>query len=250
VDTIHKHSQTSLASKPDDDQTSQSASVNVKRMKSHLQIHSSTEQTTWIRSQPIALTETGRLSISVWLRIPLKADESLAANQTPDIRIAIDGRTPTNDYYRFGVVGQEPDNSLASLKDSWKRFVVHFDELPKDLTDLRIGFDVVGEGLIHVGQVELFDRWFDNSEAKAITQLLASADAMLQHPAQFDRCRRLLEEPWAMFLDDHFSLTPTPKTAQKPVPMFGPKAATSLIAEQDNDTNKQNDLKAGQPLIR
>ena len=245
VHTIREQSPISLASKSGDNQTSQSVSVNTNRMKSHLQIHSSAEQTTWIRSQPIAPTETGRLSISVWLRIPLKTGEVLGTNQTPDIRIAIDGRTQTNEYYRFGVVGKEPGNSLASLRDTWKRFVVHFDELPNDLTDLRIGFDVVGDGLIHVGHVELFDRWFDNSQAKAITQLLASADAMLRHPAQFDRCRRLLEEPWAVFLDDHFSLTPTPKTAQKPVPMFKPKAAQPSTAEQ-----KQDDLKAGRSLTR
>ena len=115
---------------------------------------------------------------------------------------------------------------------------MHFDDLPSSLSDLRIGFDVVGEGTVEVGEVELFDRWFDNGDAKRITQLLASADTMLRHPAQFDRCRRLLEEPWAVFLDDHFSLKPMPKSTLQPVPMFRPKVADATSKPQKNGQAK------------
>ena len=219
---------------------------NVNPVESYLQVHSVAEETTWVRSQPIYPTETGRLSISVWLRVP--AD----TKKVPEIRMAIDGRTPDKEYYRFGVVGREPvgrdqADSLGSVEGRWKRFAVHFDDLPSSLNDLRIGFDVVGEGVVDIGRVELFDRWYDNSEAKAITQLLASADAMLRQPVQFDRCRRLLAEHWAVFLDDHFSLKPIPKNTPQSVPMFKPKVAD---ASADKPQKNNGTSKAGKSLNR
>ena len=217
------------------------------RMDTYLQIRSSADEVTWIRSQPIPPTETERLSISVWLRV--SGDTRKGVNKIPQVRIAIDGQTPADDYYRFGVVGskpagREPVGSLSTLGIGWKRFAVHFDDLPCSLTDLRIGFDVVGEGVVDIGQVELFDRWFDNGDAKRITQLLASADEMLRHPAHFDRCRRLLGEPWAVFLDEHFLLKPVPKSAQQPVPMFRPKV-TQASATKPAASEKEN----GEPKV-
>ena len=233
-------------SKPVTKQNDQVSGVNVSPVESYLRVHSVGEETTWVRSHPIKPTETGRLSISVWLRIP--AD----AKVVPEIRMAIDGRTPLKEYYRFGAVGRESvsrgqADSLASVEGHWKRFAVHFDDLPSSLTDLRIGFDVVGAGVVDIGRVELFDRWYDNSEAKAITQLLASADAMLRQPVQFDRCRRLLAEHWAVFLDDHFSLESISKNKPQPAPMFRPKVADASA----DKLKKNNDAsKAGQSLNR
>ena len=224
------------------------AEVGSESMEAYLRIYSCADDVTWIRSQPITPTETGRLSISVWLRVQSGPDG--VANKVPEVRLAIDGQTSTDDYYRFGVVGREPVGSLASLGANWKRFAVHFDDLPSSLTDLRIGFDVVGEGVIEVSQVDLYDRWFDNGDAKRITQLLASADEMLRNPAHFDRCRRLLEEPWAVFLDDHFLLKPVPKSAQQPVPMFRPKGSQASASKQKTGAKENGETKAGQSLKR
>jgi len=217
-----------------------------KLVESYLQVHSVAEETTWVRSQPIKPTETGRLSISVWMRVPA------ATKEVPGIRMVIDGRTFDREYYRFGAVGRNQTDSLVAVEGRWKRFAVHFDDVPSSLTDLRIGFDVVGEGVVDIGRVELFDRWYDKSEAKSITQLLASADAMLRQPAQFDRCRRLLTERWAVFLDEHFSLKPIPKNTPQPVPMFRPKVADASAGRTDANELKQNDdaSKAGKSLNR
>ena len=229
------------ASQPSKKESAQVSGANVKTVESYLRVHSVAEETTWVRSHPIKSTETGRLSISVWLRIP--ADSKVV----PEIRMAIDGRTPLKEYYRFGAVGRDQVGSIVSVEGHWKRFAVHFDDLPSSLADLRIGFDVVGEGVVDIGRVELFDRWYDNSEAKAITQLLASADAMLRQPIQFDRCRRLLAEHWAVFLDDQFSLEPIPKSKPQPVPMFRPKVAD---ASADKPKNNNDASKAGKSLNR
>ena len=250
----HAADKNALADRQSSKETNKSTDDVEKPMETYLQIRSSVDAVTWIRSQPILSTETGRLSISVWLRSFSGVAGETAA--VPEIRMAIDGQTPTGDYYRFGAVGRESAGPLTSLGTHWKRFAVHFDDLPCSLTDLRIGFDVVGKGVVEVGDVELFDRWFDSGDAQRITQLLASADAMLRHPAQFDRCRRLLAEPWAEFLDDHFSLKPTPRSAQQPVPMFRPKVAqtskpnTTGKAKQDASEQQANESKAGQSLKR
>ena len=237
------------ASQPVAKQNDQVSGRNVKPVGSYLQVHSVADETTWVRSHPIKPTETGRLSISVWMRIPADIKE------VPEIRMAIDGRTLDQEYYRFGAVGREPvgrgqADSLVSVEGRWKRFAVHFDDLPSSLTDLRIGFDVVGEGVVDIGRVELFDRWYDNSEAKSITQLLASADAMLRQPAQFDRCRRLLAEHWAVFLDDHFSLKPIPKNTPQPVPMFRPKVSDASADKPQKPKQKNDASKAGKSLNR
>lgn len=185
----------------------------------------------WIRSHPLKPTSTGRLSISVLLRIPADAKRPTDAKRQveekpPVIRVAVDGRAANSDYYRFGVVGQELKRLPASqLVDSdWKRFAVHFDDLPDQLSDLRIGFDVIGAGVVDIAKVRLYDRWFDEKDARAITQLLASADAMSLQPARFDRCRRLLEEYWAVFLNEYFSLQSVPRGADGRVPMFQNKS--------------------------
>ena len=227
---------------------SESAEVDMESMGAYLQIRSAADEVTWIRSQPITPTETGRLSISVWLRAQSETHQGAA--MVPEVRLAIDGQTPTDDYYRFGAVGREPAGSLSSLGTKWKRFAVHFDDLPDSLTDLRIGFDVVGEGVVEVSQVDLYDRWFDNGDAKRITQLLASADEMLRNPANFDRCRRLLEEPWAVFLDDHFLLKPVPKSTQQPVPMFRPKVSQTSASKQAKITQQNAKSEAGTSLKR
>ena len=52
--------------------------------------------------------------------------------------------------------------------------------------------------------MEIFDRWFDENDSKAITQLLATASTLLSTPATYDRCRRLLESYWPRFLTKHF----------------------------------------------
>jgi hypothetical protein len=192
-----------------------------------LRIASDSNALTWIRSHPIKVTSTGRLSISVWLRKPPSDSKMRSSSSPPVVRVAVDGRSTNGDYYRFGEVGGEQQQLVkgrAAEFGQWNRYAVHFDDLPDQLSDLRIGFDVVGDGAVDIARVRLYDRWFDDKDARAITQLLASADAMLLQPAKLDRCRRLLEEYWAEFLNEHFSLRRQPRNAKQKIPMFRQKS--------------------------
>lgn len=159
----------------------------------HLQ---SAGPTVWVRSHELPMPKTGRLSISVWLRIDEEASQ-------PPLRIAIEADTQDLEYYRFAKVGSLAQNSSSDLIDSrWKQFVVHFDDLPLQSAEtVRVGFDMMGPGGVWIDRVELNDRWFDAHDTKALTQLLAAAGPLLREPASWNECRRLLEGYWMRFLD-------------------------------------------------
>ena len=165
-----------------------------------LMISNTSEESAWIRSNSFAAPRTGRLSVSVWLRT-----ESVESQ--PPLRISVESTSTDSSYYRFGSVG-----SLAEDKDSnqitskWKRFGVHFDDLPiEDVGNLRIGFDMMGPGKIWIDQCEVYDRWFDENDTQAMTQLLAGAGLILEQQGDLEACRQILAGYWPTFLREHFS---------------------------------------------
>ncbi len=165
--------------------------------KRYLEISNQSNGAAWVRSNLIDVPESGRLSISAWLRTPDR-------NLQPALRISVEGKTEQGSYYRFGSVGQlSPQPDQNQIETDWKRFAVHFDDLPDGVTELRIGFDLMDAGVVHVTQVDVYDHWFDDNDAKVITQMLASTDALLLQAETYERCRRLLESYWARFLDHY-----------------------------------------------
>jgi hypothetical protein len=151
----------------------------------------------WIRSNSFPLPETGRLSISVWLKTPNSALQ-------PPLRISIEGTTSDAGYYRFGSLGGlAPDPQFNQLTDQWQRFALHFDDLPMDrLTNVRVGLDLMGAGVVDVDRFEIYDRWFDERDAKAINQRLASSSPLLSNPITYESSRILLGSYWLRFLDE------------------------------------------------
>lgn len=151
----------------------------------------------WIRSNTMQHSETGRISVSAWLR-------TNDPESQPQPRISVEGFSDGESIYRFGTIGVSLSDAAAkSLDTDWRRFVVHFDDLPNDITNLRIGFDLMEKGQISIDQVEVFDRWFDENDAVAMTQLLAGAGSQLQSDASIDDARRVLESYWVQFLDQY-----------------------------------------------
>lgn len=149
----------------------------------------------WIRSNTLQLPRTGRLSVSAWLR-------TANTDAQPQPRISVEGTSDGENVYRFGTIGSA-SGEARTLGTDWRRFVVHFDDLPNDMTNVRIGFDLMEAGQVSIDQVEIFDRWFDENDAVAMTQLLAGAGSQLQSEASLDGGRRVLESYWVQFLDQH-----------------------------------------------
>lgn len=161
----------------------------------------SNEAPVWIRSNPFKVPVTGRISVTAYLKV----DD---ASRQPPLRIAIEGETQSSTYYRFGAVGSlAPQNTSKQIDTQWRQFAVHFDDLPvDDIRDLRIGFDLMGEGTVWIDNIAVRDRWFDENDAKAMTQLLAGAVPLVDQPGSYESCRRILESYWPRFLDDYIEI--------------------------------------------
>lgn len=148
----------------------------------------------FIRSQPIPLPQTGRISVIAWVRS--------TSDQIPPLRISIDAEHRGRSYYRFGNL-----NGLESAAESseWQRFAVHFEDLPTtDLENLTIGFDLMGAGSVQIDHVQIFDRWFDEQDTSALTQMFALAAYRLNNSGDLNGCREILEQYWARFVDQYF----------------------------------------------
>ncbi|MEM7453208.1 MAG: family 10 glycosylhydrolase [Planctomycetota bacterium] len=176
----------------------------------HLQ---SDGQTVWLRSNELATPSTGRLSVSAWIRTG-------SPDVQPPLRISIEGRSSTSEYYRFGTIGAIEDGSDARrVNDQWQRFAVHFDDLPAEGVDrLRIGFDLMGSGDVWIDSVRVYDRWLDENDTRAMTQLLASAGQLLTQPQSLDGGRAILESYWPRFLDEYIEGTPSTRPSQEIAP--------------------------------
>ena len=198
-----------------------------------------TGESVWMRSNRFAPPKTGRLSVTVWIK-------SVIAEQPP-LRLAIEGQTRSSTYYRFGAIGAlAPDSGVNQIDNQWRRFAVHFDDLPaEDLIDLRVGFDLMGAGEVLIDNVRVYDRWLDDKDTTAMTQLLASAVELLSRPDGFESCRRIVEGHWARFLDEYTQPLPTsvqienePNFDQPPARQeFGSEVfQDSFIPSAENDT--------------
>ena len=174
----------------------------------------------WVRSNRFSVPNTGRLSVTAYLKIE-------DPTRQPALRIAIEGETQTSPYYRFGVIdttgtgGVTQDAESNQTNDPWRRFAVHFDDLPtEELRDLRIGFDLMDRGTVWIDDVSVHDRWFDENDAQALTQLLAGVAPLLDNPNSFEGCRRVLQSYWPKFLDQYIEIesatAPLAATAAEP----------------------------------
>ena len=185
-------------------------------------------QPVWIRSNTIPVPETGRLSISAWVRMG-------EDGQQPPLRLAIEGQVGELNYYRFGAIGSLSPNPQANqLTSQWQRFAVHFDDLPPNVTNLRVGFDLMGQGSVNIDQVEVYDRWLDENDAKAITQRIASCNPLLANQQTFESCRQLLNGYWLRFLDENFATPGTEPSTNEQRSEAVPGAVSPTANLRDN----------------
>jgi hypothetical protein len=171
----------------------------------------------WVRSEPIPAPATGRLCVVAWMRV---ADP----RQQPPLRLAIEGRDDGQVYYRFVNVGINHKGQAAQLQlgQQWARCAMMMPDLPlTKLTDVRIGFDLMGEGEVWIDDVKVYDLWLDGPDQEADwgpeqADLLKSISTVhVQLGAgQLPDCQRFLDSYWPGFLRRHVTLpSPAPVTA-------------------------------------
>ncbi|MGA2068516.1 MAG: family 10 glycosylhydrolase [Thermoguttaceae bacterium] len=162
-------------------------------------------------SRPFEPPSTGRLSILVWLR-------TAGAARQPPLRLAIEGKLCGRDYYRFTAVGQpaaagQPPVPIAA---AWGCYIFQVDDLPLEgLSQLRVRFDLMGQGDVWVDDVQLFDLALSETELRALYKLITMASVTLQNGHVGD-CMRLLEGYWPRFLLEHVPLAPGEAIAARP----------------------------------
>lgn len=199
----------------------------------------------WIRSNRFAPTQTGRISVTAWVRSASSgSNERISAAQSdaqPPLRISIEGQTRRATWYRFGSIGSlSEDQNINQVGPAWRKFAVHFDDLPiGSLSDLRIGFDLMGAGDVLIDRVRIYDAWMDEKDATAMTQNFASAVPMLTSDRTLESCRRLVEGYWSRFLDETTQ-------GESPVPLGSNSKAN---ANTNVRTNANGSLDGSQPPV-
>jgi hypothetical protein len=150
----------------------------------------------WIRSEPIEPPVTGRISLVAWIKI---AD----AKKQPRLRLAIEGKHNGQSFYRFanlGVVDRgTPPRPLAA---QWAPFRFPLQLPPEGVSELRVGFDLMGEGEVWIDDVQVFDLWFEDAEQSELLKAIANADFLLTSGRVAD-CQRFVEGYWSQFLKSH-----------------------------------------------
>ena len=156
-------------------------------------------------SRPLAVPNTGRLAISVWLR-------TTDAARQPPLRLALEGKLYGRDYdyYSFASVGLATGNGEPAkpIFPEWGQYVVQVNNLPLEgLTDIRVRFDLMGPGEVWVDDVQVFCLAFNRAEMVELSKIITLADVKLQN-GQIGDCVHLLEGYWPQFLDENVPLPP------------------------------------------
>jgi hypothetical protein len=177
----------------------------------------------WIRSGPIPTPATGRLEIQVWLKTP-------DLKRQPKLRLAIEGELDGQPYYRRANVGASEDGrETQPLQQEWSSFVFAINDLPTTgLTDLQIGFDLMGEGELWIDQVQLTDLRFGDNERATLLNSVQLADFQVQEGKVGDALH-FVESYWPQFLRRHVPLENTqvatrPEHSTTPLPALAKPA--------------------------
>ncbi len=186
-------------------------------------------------SQPLAAPATGRLAMSVWLRV---AD---AARQPP-LRLAIEGKLHGRDYYKFGAVGLAANagQPAAAIGADWGMYIFQVDDLPLEgLTSLRARFDLMGAGEVWIDDVQVSTLMFSGPEMFELSKLITLADVKLQR-GQIGDCLHLLEGYWPRFLEENVALPAGAVSAEAIASK--PRAEEEKPPERSGWLNRMKDL--------
>ena len=146
----------------------------------------------WVRSDPIPAPATGRIAIWGWIRARDKAVQS-------PLRLAIEGKVSGKTYYRYATVGGGKGPPIPSI---WTQYWFQIDDLPMgELSELRIGIDLMGPGDVSVDDLAAYDLWFHDNERDELVKQLGIAGFQLGHGRLLDS-HRFLDGYWPRFLEE------------------------------------------------
>jgi hypothetical protein len=111
-------------------------------------------------------------------------------------------------FYKLARLGaSEPGQPVKPLTTKWSQYHFLLTDLPvTGLTELRVGFDLMGEGEAWMDDVQVYDLWFDpDKEQRELLKSTFTADEQLAS-GQLGECWRFVEGYWPAFLRRHVAL--------------------------------------------
>jgi hypothetical protein len=195
----------------------------------------------WMRSEPIPPPATGRLAISVYLRLS-------DATRQPPLRLALEWQHEGQIEYRFASLGQSVGTEVPQpIPTQWQQFVFLVTDLPVEgVSQLRARLDLMGAGDVWIDDVQLFDMVFGQLERVALAKLISSNAERLREGKYAD-CHRFLESYWPRFLAMHVPLVNDPVTAPAPRTAAQPGAGGDPPLEEARKPSWLDRLKAVVP---
>jgi hypothetical protein len=153
-------------------------------------------------SEPFAPPATGRLSVAVYI------SAAPGVRQSP-LRLTVHYRFEGKDFFPNATF-QVPQG-LAG----WHPTVVSVNDLPMEgLSQLQLGFDLMGPGDVWIDDLQLYDLLFTKNERAGLIRVVTPADHSLQQ-GQIADCIRRLEGYWPRFLIDNVPLASLPANRQE-----------------------------------
>jgi hypothetical protein len=192
----------------------------------------------WVRSEPFQPPSTGRIVVLAWIR-------TRDRQQQPPFRLAIDGLLNGQSYYRFAPLGTDisaqtrkpTGQDTQPLSDSWSEspFLLPIEDLPTSgLTELLIGFDLMGEGEVWIDDVQVFDLYFQQNELDELLKNAAMADLHLGK-GQVAQCARYLDGYWPRFLLEY--APPPPLVASRNAAVR--RTPSSRLADEETQAGEE-----------
>lgn len=173
----------------------------------------------WMRSGELPVPRSGRLSLQVRVR-------NRMADRQPNLRLAIEAMTPMGPYYQFAPIGDpQTCGPGREIGKDWTPFAVHFDDLPPEqVSELRIGFDLMNAGDVEIDQIVVLDGWLDDADQKVLFQRTSVARMRLQEGGVYGPYE-LLEGYWPR------AILETEAVVSVPLEMPPAAAAPADVAE-------------------
>jgi hypothetical protein len=129
----------------------------------------------WVRSNTFPAPKTAVLTMTVRVRV----DDP---NKQPMLRLAIEGKKDGKSFYRrANIGGSESGQTAIPIKKQWLPYRFRISDLPPEgITDLRVGFDLMGEGNVYIDDVSVESSRPELSLGHLISWLLRASAALLK----------------------------------------------------------------------
>jgi hypothetical protein len=159
-----------------------------------------------LTSAPFAAPRTGRISVSVWLRI---SDET----RQPALRLGVQNAAGSLPYARYAALGFAAGEQ--KLHSAWSQYMFQVHDLPSEgLNQLLVRIELSGAGEVWIDDLQLFELDFGDTERLELSKLLTLAEYKRQTGELAD-CLRLVDGYWPRYLQANVPLVQQP-IAQRP----------------------------------